>query len=165
MKTLQVLEHLPLQMTHPSSKSRTSYIITIASPILWPFKLQTEVALSATEAEYIALSQSTRDILPLHSLLLELSKATKLIVGSATASSTIFEDDKDVLSLLLLPKWIIILATLLSSIIISSLTLNMAIFKSNGLTHCNRGSVGMHIDCLHRLLMSLRNRICKTDIL
>ena len=33
-------------------------------PILWASKLQTEVALSTMEAEYIALSQAMHEILP-----------------------------------------------------------------------------------------------------
>jgi hypothetical protein len=80
----------------PSSvKSRTGYIIIFAScPVLWTSKLQTEVALSTTEAEYIALSRSARDLIPLRGLLHELSQATKLIVGSTVAHSTIFEDNK-----------------------------------------------------------------------
>ncbi len=50
--------------------------------------------MSTTEAEYIALSQSARDLIPMRSLLLELSTATKLIVGSTITHSTIFEDNK-----------------------------------------------------------------------
>jgi hypothetical protein len=51
----------------PSSvKSRTGYVITFAScPVLWCSKMQTEIALSTTEAEYIALSQSACDLLPM----------------------------------------------------------------------------------------------------
>ena len=56
--------------------------------------MQTEVALSTTEAEYIALSQSARDLIPMRALLHKLSLATKLIVGSTIAHSTIFEDNK-----------------------------------------------------------------------
>jgi len=44
--------------------------------------------------ECIALSQSTRDLLPMCELLHELSRASKLIVGSTIAHSTIFEDNK-----------------------------------------------------------------------
>jgi hypothetical protein len=56
----------------PSSvKSSTGYVITFAScPVLWTSKLQTEVALSTMEAKYIALSQSTCDLIPMHELLL-----------------------------------------------------------------------------------------------
>jgi hypothetical protein len=55
----------------PSSvKSRTGYVITFAScPVLWCSKMQTEIALSPTEAEYIALSQSAHDLIPMRGLL------------------------------------------------------------------------------------------------
>ena len=39
--------------------------------MLWPSKMQTEIALSSTEAEYIALSQSMREVLPLMTLIRE----------------------------------------------------------------------------------------------
>ena len=46
-------------------KSRTRYVMTLGgSPILWNSKLQTEIALSTTEAEYIALSQAMREYPP-----------------------------------------------------------------------------------------------------
>ena len=41
-------------------------------------KLQTEIALSTLEAEYIALSQSMRELLPLRNLLQEVGKNLKL---------------------------------------------------------------------------------------
>jgi hypothetical protein len=90
----------------PSSvKSCMGYVITFASyPVLWCSKLQTEIALSTTEAEYIALSQSARDLIPMCDLLQKLSVATKLIVGSIIAHSTIFEDNKGCVDLPMLPK-------------------------------------------------------------
>ena len=52
--------------------SRTGYIIFIHDcPVIWSSKLQTEIALSTVEAEYIALSQSTREIIPLINLIKE----------------------------------------------------------------------------------------------
>jgi hypothetical protein len=90
----------------PSSvKSRTSYVITFAScSVLWCSKLQSEIALRTTEAEYIALSQSARDLIPMRGLLQELSAATKLIVGSTIAHSTIFEDNKGCVELASAPR-------------------------------------------------------------
>ena len=42
-------------------KSRTGYVVTLGDcPILWSSKLQTDVALSALESEYIALAQRMR---------------------------------------------------------------------------------------------------------
>jgi hypothetical protein len=46
--------------------SCTGYIITYCGcPIHWASKLQSEIALSATESEYIALSIASRELLPL----------------------------------------------------------------------------------------------------
>jgi hypothetical protein len=53
--------------------SRSGYIITYCGcPIHWASKLQTEIALSTTESEYIALSLATRELLPIRRLLEEL---------------------------------------------------------------------------------------------
>jgi hypothetical protein len=53
--------------------SRTGYIITYCGcPIHWVSKLQTEIALSTTESEYLALSMATRELLPLRRILLEI---------------------------------------------------------------------------------------------
>ena len=47
-------------------RSRTGYVICLANcPVLWKSKLQTEIALSTMEAEYVALSTSCRDLFPL----------------------------------------------------------------------------------------------------
>jgi hypothetical protein len=72
--------------------------------VLWSSKLQTEIALSTTDAEYIALSQATRDLIPMQSLLHELSTAIRLIVGSTTAHSTIFKDNKGCVELANAPR-------------------------------------------------------------
>ena len=55
----------------PSSVfSRTGYFITYAGcPITWLSKLQTEISLSSTESEYIALSHSMREAIPMITLL------------------------------------------------------------------------------------------------
>jgi hypothetical protein len=88
-----------------SVKSRTGYIITFAScPFLWSSKLQTEIALSTTEAEYIAMSQATRDLIPMRALLHEFSQAIKLIVGDTITYSTIFEDNQGCVELANAPK-------------------------------------------------------------
>ena len=44
--------------------SRTGFVIMYANyPIFWASKLQTEIAFSTTEAEYIALSQALREVI------------------------------------------------------------------------------------------------------
>ena len=51
--------------------SRTGFVIMYAGcPVYWVSKLQTEIALSTAEAEYIALSSALRDVLPTIMLLL-----------------------------------------------------------------------------------------------
>jgi hypothetical protein len=41
------------------------YLITYAGcPMHWASEMQTEIALSSTEAEYIALSQAIREVSP-----------------------------------------------------------------------------------------------------
>ncbi len=42
--------------------------------MLWASKMQTEIALSSTEAEYIALSQSMREVQPLMVLIEEVQE-------------------------------------------------------------------------------------------
>ena len=55
-----------------TAKSRTGYLISYNNcPLIWTSKVQTELALSTGEAEYIALSQSTREVIPMMSLLEE----------------------------------------------------------------------------------------------
>ena len=53
-----------------TAKSRSGYLVLYAGcPIIWSFRLQTQVALSTTEAKYISLSQSLREVIPIINLL------------------------------------------------------------------------------------------------
>ena len=46
------------------------YVITYANyPIIWASRIQTKIAFSTTEVEYIDISQVTRDVLPFVSLM------------------------------------------------------------------------------------------------
>jgi hypothetical protein len=55
-------------------RSRTGYVITLDNcPVLWASKLQTEIALSTMEAEYIALSTACRDLFPLMDKLVKIT--------------------------------------------------------------------------------------------
>lgn len=85
--------------------SCTSYIITFCRcPIHWISKLQSEIALSTTESEYISLSMGTHELLPLPWLLTEIHQhtLTKLPLPSqfnttktTTLSATqVFEDNE-----------------------------------------------------------------------
>ena len=49
-----------------SVKSRTGYIMTLGEvPVIWTSKMQTEIAMSTMEAEYIAVSTAMKELIPL----------------------------------------------------------------------------------------------------
>jgi hypothetical protein len=56
-------------------------------------KLQSEVALSTTEAEYIALSHSLRNVIPLLNILVELQHVFTFATSQALLSCSLFEDN------------------------------------------------------------------------
>jgi hypothetical protein len=87
-----------------SVKSRTGYIITYSGcPILWSSKLQSEIALSTTEAEYISLSTSLRDLILMRAILKELSNTFQLAITTAQTHSTVFEENKGCVDLIAAP--------------------------------------------------------------
>jgi hypothetical protein len=90
----------------PSSiKSWTGYVIMFANcPLLWASKLQTEVAMSTTETEYIALSQAMHDLIPLQALLQDITSVTNITIDNSTTYSTVFEDNKSSVKLIKAPK-------------------------------------------------------------
>jgi hypothetical protein len=87
-------------------KSRTGYCLTLANcPIIWVSKLQTKIALSTTEAEYIALSQSLRDLILIRRLLAEASKGLHLqLKKNAIVHSTVFVDNNGALAIAKSPR-------------------------------------------------------------
>ena len=61
-------------------KSRTGYLIMfMGCPLTWVSKLQTQIALSTMEAEYIALSQSMRELIVIREVIQEIQ--TFVIAG------------------------------------------------------------------------------------
>jgi hypothetical protein len=58
-----------------TAKSRSGWIVFYAiCPVCWASKLQSQVALSTTEAKYIALSMSLRDVIPVMHLIGEMKE-------------------------------------------------------------------------------------------
>ena len=82
-------------------KSRTGFVILLGGcPVIWTSKLQTEIAMSTMEAEYIALSTACRDLIPLRDLVLEIATAVKVDIDkTATIKTTIHEDNVGALTL------------------------------------------------------------------
>lgn len=87
-------------------KSRTGYLITIGGcPLTWCSKLQSEIALSTMEAEYIALSQSMRELLPIREIVQEMALGLKFKEAFEIRTySKIFEDNNGALILASSPR-------------------------------------------------------------
>ena len=74
-------------------------------PISWSLKLQTEIALSTLEAEYIALSTRMRELHPQRELFQEIGNKMGLsYIQPMILNSTIFEDNNGALQLAQVPK-------------------------------------------------------------
>jgi len=88
-----------------SVRSRTDYVIMFCgTPLLWCSKLQSEIALSTVEVEYITLPQSMRDLLPTKQLLKELQNFFNLPTSTTTTISSVFEDNTGAIELARCPK-------------------------------------------------------------
>jgi hypothetical protein len=80
--------------------SRTGYVIMLFdNPLYWCSKLQTEIALLTTEAEYIALSQALREVIPLMNLLKEIDKAFKIGIEVPKIHCKVWEDNESCISI------------------------------------------------------------------
>ena len=59
-----------------TARSRSGYVIKYAGcPLMWASCLQSEIALSTTESEYISLSTALKDVTPIKNLIEELRNA------------------------------------------------------------------------------------------
>jgi len=67
--------------------------------------MQTEMALSKTEAEFIALSECLRTVIPIMSLLEEMQvQGVNIMNSQAAIKCKVFEDNSGALTLATLPK-------------------------------------------------------------
>ena len=84
-----------------SCHSRTGFMISYAGcPILWKSKVQSLIALSTTEAEYIALSSALREVITIIHLLDDLKSNALPIHGSTPiVKCRTFEDNMSCLNL------------------------------------------------------------------
>jgi len=89
-----------------TARSRMGYVITYAGcPMHWSSKMQTEIALSTTEAEYIALSQAMSEVLP-NIWLMEEARNQDIPVLNATPKihCKVFEDNAGAIEIANVPK-------------------------------------------------------------
>ena len=84
-----------------TARSRHGYIITYHNcPIIWKSQMQTEIALSSTESEYIGISQGLRDVIPLMRTLEEMKRMGMPISSSkGKLFCRVFEDNSGALEM------------------------------------------------------------------
>jgi len=89
-----------------TAQSRTGFVILFAGcPLIWGSRLQTEIALSTTEAEYMALSTALRETIPLINLIQELKEKHFLNeIKTPMIHCKAFEDNSGALELATSPK-------------------------------------------------------------
>ncbi len=91
-----------------TAKSQSDWIIFYAGcPVSWASKLHSQVALATTtEAEYIDMSQSLRDVIPVMNLLQEMREWDnyQVICTKPHVYCKVFEDNSGALELARLPK-------------------------------------------------------------
>ena len=94
------------QIDPSTAKSRSGWIVFYAGcPVCWASKLQSQVALSTTEAEYIAMSMALRDVIPVMNLIDEMkNKGFQVICTQPYVYCKVFEDNSGALELARLPK-------------------------------------------------------------
>ena len=81
-------------------KSRSGHVITLSGvPVLWGSKLQSEIATSTMHAEYVALSMSMRELLPVKGILAEVATAFKIEKEQIARVAQVWEDNQGALKL------------------------------------------------------------------
>ena len=89
-----------------SVRSRHNYVIMYAGcPIVSKSQLQTEIALSTTEAEYTGLSYSLREVIPLMELLKEMKeKGFDVLDHKVKVHCRVFKDNPGAIEMVVVHK-------------------------------------------------------------
>jgi hypothetical protein len=86
--------------------SRTGFVICYAGcPMFWQSKLQTEIALSTAEANYIALLQALKETLPKTNLMREMSIIFPLYLPKPKFLLKVREDNQSCIAMTNNPKF------------------------------------------------------------
>ena len=86
--------------------SRTGYVIAYTGCCIhFVSKLQTENALVTSEAEYIALYQSIREVIPLMNLLEEINKTFPILLGASNIKFTVHKYNQSCINMSQSPKF------------------------------------------------------------
>ena len=89
-----------------TARSRHGFIISYCGvPLFWKSQMQTEVALSSTESEFIALATATRAAIPIQCILMEMKeRGFPVVVDKNEIHCCVFEDNSGALAIAKLPK-------------------------------------------------------------
>ena len=89
-----------------TSKCHSGWVVFyVDCPIIWASKLQSQTALSTTEAEYIAMSMAFCDIIPIMDLIQEMKdRHIPVICSKPYVYCKVFKDNAGALELARLPK-------------------------------------------------------------
>ena len=68
-------------------------------PIYWRSSLQTEIALSTAEAEYIALSSALREVLPLMTMMEEIQTVFPILISTPDFVCKVHEDNQSCINM------------------------------------------------------------------
>jgi len=88
-----------------TAKSRGAFVIKYAGvPLYWQSKILTQIALSSSEAEYLALSAAARYVKSVMYLLEEINRKVTKVYTTPTMKCTIFEDNTAAIEIARVPK-------------------------------------------------------------
>ncbi len=106
MHTSQAIVKCHLLKLTPVPPSQSGWVVFYAGcPITWASKLQSQTALSTTEAEHIAMSMALRDIIIIMDLIQEMKECHIPVIHSKPyVNCKVFEEDSGALELARLPK-------------------------------------------------------------
>ena len=90
-----------------SARSRHGYVISYhGCPLLWKSQLQSEIALSSTESEYIGISHGLRDVIPIMETLKEMkSNGFKISDVTSKVHCKVFEDNSGAIEMAKVHKY------------------------------------------------------------
>jgi hypothetical protein len=84
-----------------TARSRHGFIVEYCGrPLIWASQLQTEIALSSTEAEYISLSKALRETIPIMNILQEMKNLKyKIGITNPKVHCKVLEDNSGTLEM------------------------------------------------------------------
>lgn len=134
-----------------TARSRHGYIVRYEGvPLIWKSQLQSEIALSSTESEYIGISYALREVIPIMEVLKEM-KSLKFPIGTTTpkVKCKVFEDNSGALEMAKIHKY-------------RPRTKHLNVKLHHFRDYVNRGEITIHkIDTKEQLADYLTKPVCE----